>query len=322
MNTFKTAVVLATLLGVGYGVHIVLNRPLNNTYQQQTAQAPVDEFGLPRLDIGGARNDGTASSPFQPPQILTPGGADNYQNGSLNSPQNTTGNTINPVTGSATDGQTQRQLEVGSTHHAMPELDLDVADFSELPSIPSEIVSQLPSVASANAPSAAVGQLGSMPSVPQYPNTNLPNPSAGGFADLAPPTNGIANRTSPGAPLGGAGQFPPTQPLLPTQPQLNQTTVTQTTVAQTTASVAGGGHPAAVTAANSAFTNIWNSAQAKIQSGQYADALFTLSLWYSNPNLTSGQRDVLIPLLDELAGRVIYSRGRVKRLPKSQPNMQ
>ena len=40
----------------------------------------------------------------------------------------------------------------------------------------------------------------------------------------------------------------------------------------------------------------------------YAQALFTLSLCYGDPSLTSQQQDRVLPLLDQLAGTVIYSR--------------
>ena len=58
----------------------------------------------------------------------------------------------------------------------------------------------------------------------------------------------------------------------------------------------------------SAFEETWQSAQADLKSGQLGAALAALSAWYEEPSLTRQQADRLLPLLDQLAGTVIYSR--------------
>jgi hypothetical protein len=58
---------------------------------------------------------------------------------------------------------------------------------------------------------------------------------------------------------------------------------------------------------NPNFDAIWRSAQDLVAKGNLADALFTLSMLYKD-DVSDSQRDMLIPLLDQLAGTVIYSR--------------
>jgi hypothetical protein len=61
-------------------------------------------------------------------------------------------------------------------------------------------------------------------------------------------------------------------------------------------------------AGSGGFEEVWQSAHSKLAAGQIADALFTLTIWYNDPSLSIADRDRLIPLLDQLAGTVIYSR--------------
>jgi lipoprotein-anchoring transpeptidase ErfK/SrfK len=55
------------------------------------------------------------------------------------------------------------------------------------------------------------------------------------------------------------------------------------------------------------FENDWHAAQMKLEQGQLADALFTLSLWCGDHNVSDYRAAELTPLLDQLAGTVIYS---------------
>jgi LysM repeat protein len=50
------------------------------------------------------------------------------------------------------------------------------------------------------------------------------------------------------------------------------------------------------------------SVQSKLDRGDLADALLALSIWYGDPNTTDQQRSEVLPLMDQLAGTVIYSR--------------
>ncbi len=55
------------------------------------------------------------------------------------------------------------------------------------------------------------------------------------------------------------------------------------------------------------FEEVWQDAQSKLQRGQVVDVLLSLSMAYRDSSLTSEQKDRLIPLLDQLAGSVVYS---------------
>ena len=308
MNTFKTAVVLATLLGVGYGVHVVLNKPLNNNGNfQPNVQLPLDEFGLPNVDsqpvsqsainevpsanngqiVGGSQvpNGGA----FQGPEIVTPNGAADDRNqltsvvpntSDTQAPsqaggwatQGTGGNVADPARGMY--GQTGIAADNGingirqTENESVPELSLNAEDFPELPSL---------NEPNFNAPIASTAQ-----QLENRPRAAMPRSQHPGLVGTAP----VANHDVPTAPSDSRDGM--TSPL--------------------------GQHEGYAPATSSsgvssaAFKSMWQSAQEKINAGLPADALFTLSLWYSNPELSIEQRDSLIPMLDELAGKVVYSQ--------------
>ena len=257
MNTFKTAVVLATLLGVGYGVHVVLNKP-------QARELPSgDEFGLPTIEgLQNPHNNSTvaegnphaAFEDLQLPEVVTP---DEDAPGHYQSP---------PLAPAADAGQTN--LSTADTLHA-------------------------------ESAAAAAGQLSL---IPQAPAANGPNFESGAFPlnpEPVAPQDTVPQDTVPQDQIGQSNQNPagdrqvppPTDgpsPSLPNPPQHR--------LQELSAGVS-----------QSAFEQMWQSAQSQLNNDRYVDALFTLSLWYSDPSLTSQQRDRLIPMLDELAGKVIYS---------------
>ncbi len=55
------------------------------------------------------------------------------------------------------------------------------------------------------------------------------------------------------------------------------------------------------------FDEVWLESQSKIKSGELVDVLLSLSMLYRDTSLTTEQKDRLIPLLDQLAGSVVYS---------------
>lgn len=57
-----------------------------------------------------------------------------------------------------------------------------------------------------------------------------------------------------------------------------------------------------------ALEAVWQLAQSKLERDELADALLMLSDWYRDANPTDDRRHELLPLLDQLAGSVIYSR--------------
>lgn len=269
MNTFKTAVVLATLLGVGYGVHVVLNKP-----QTHDPYEP-DGFGVPTFKrsqnqlTNSSDSDGNSHNAFEDvklPVVATTVDSDpgNHQSppvfdaGQSNLP---TPDTLHPAHDSA----------VASQANPSPQMPEDDGSFdpAAFPAIPD-------SSHAANLPLGATNP----------PGDNVPQNQSAEF-NQNPAVN--AQGTLP-----AAGQDP--------------------LVARTPPQSGAQGLPPSV-ANQSAFEQIWQSAQSKLSEGKYKDALFTLSIWYSDPSLTSQQRDRLIPLLDELAGKVIYSAESILEAP-------
>lgn len=64
-----------------------------------------------------------------------------------------------------------------------------------------------------------------------------------------------------------------------------------------------------------AFDSAWNSASAQLERQEWAEALFTLSVFYHDPDISGEERQRLIDLLDPLAGKVIYSREHTLESP-------
>jgi lipoprotein-anchoring transpeptidase ErfK/SrfK len=56
------------------------------------------------------------------------------------------------------------------------------------------------------------------------------------------------------------------------------------------------------------FTRAWLAAQQQIQAGHLREALLALSVYYRSPELSAAQHQQLLPILDYLAGEVIYSQ--------------
>ncbi|MBT6848960.1 MAG: hypothetical protein HOA14_16200, partial [Planctomycetaceae bacterium] len=56
------------------------------------------------------------------------------------------------------------------------------------------------------------------------------------------------------------------------------------------------------------FTRAWLAAQQQIQAGHLREALLALSVYYRSPEISAAQHQQLLPVLDYLAGEVIYSQ--------------
>ena len=56
------------------------------------------------------------------------------------------------------------------------------------------------------------------------------------------------------------------------------------------------------------FTRAWLTAQQQIETGHLREALLALSVYYRSPELSAAQHQQLLPVLDYLAGEVVYSR--------------
>lgn len=141
---------------------------------------------------------------------------------------------------------------------------------------------------------------------PTYPEppTAVPPSTLVAAGDAAP----AAAATSPSAPATPAASLatpasvpPPFVPAISADPPLSGADPAVSAVGMEVAPASHMAMPATT------FDDAWQSAQSKIQNGQLADALLTLSLVYSDHGLLDTQRDRLITLLDQLAGSVVYS---------------
>ncbi|MCS5631224.1 MAG: hypothetical protein NZ744_10385, partial [Pirellulaceae bacterium] len=56
------------------------------------------------------------------------------------------------------------------------------------------------------------------------------------------------------------------------------------------------------------FTRAWLAAQQQIQAGHLREALLALSVYYRSADISAAQHQQLLPVLDYLAGEVIYSQ--------------
>ncbi len=257
MNTFKTAVVLATLLGVGYGIHVVLNKPPTQELTE------LDDFGLPRIDMDGWQSSPDATVAEGGPHATF----NNLQMPDVENPsQYTAGTFATPAAMNVGDASPSRAGTMNPPASSTLE---DQAAYS---------------APAASAPAAEDRQ----PSLDPGAFPAMPVP--------APPAN-----------TAGQDHYPPSSVALAAETQSISPSFSQSPPLAGNLSVSGEQDPTAPALNQSAFEQIWQSAQAKLDAERYAEALFTLSLWYSDPNLTNAQRDRLIPLLDELAGNVIYS---------------
>ncbi len=226
MNTFKTIVVIATLLCVGYGAHVVLNKPIPNG-DFATAEAiwnDLPDFSKPEINLGSGSP--VADIPPASPQVA--------------------------------------------------------ADPNQFP--PPLAVTPSPSVTHPN-------QLVSVPSS-TVPN---PNPRPAETAQSFPQPLPQYQYATPSEQAGSVSSTP----LAAIPPLAGETPAGSSTHHLMSANI-----PSTI---GSDFDAVWTSAQTKLQDGSLADALLTLSLFYDDESLDDVQRNQLIPLLDQLAGTVIYS---------------
>ena len=228
LNTIKNLVVITMLLGVGYGTHVVLNRPITSDSPQ------TDGTGLwpsPDVDLGQAQT-------LRPDVSLGPTGS--------SAPP-----TIQPLdqmeTSDALDsppppiGSFPRTAELPATDHTEP-IDSQVA--TSTPAAPTDL---------------------------------------GTLSELSEDTNDVESV---------ATQVQPTE-----KNRLDASHPPET-------------HPGdgATDASEQELAALAQSVQQQLDNGELAAALTALSQWYTSPTAREDRKAQLLPLLDQLAGSVIYSR--------------
>lgn len=239
MNSIKTGLVVAVLLGVGYGVHVMLNKSTTTGQDQLhgTSQwnEPLDvqlgqaESGPPEINLGGTDDASFAGAgPLDSGDALRPGQSDKRSFDTVESP-------VAPQLKSATHDSIQSQPPPDPhSDQALSDEQADVAEDIARPSIYS----------------TANLETGDEPAI-----------TSDSLDDLSLDTEAAVAKTE-----------------------------TSTTVGS-----------------SSSFQDAWQSAQIQIEQNRLAEALFTLSLWYDNPNLSADDQRQLVELLDQLAGSVVFS---------------
>jgi LysM repeat protein len=292
MNTIKTIVVVATLIGVGYGAHIVLNKPIPNAqfgagesgfadvpgFEKPTLQLPPTESGEASVSLPPLNGSPTASAQGfgdSSDVQLPPAGASTNSAAAVSTP---------PV---------PQNLAAATAASALPPL--RETPQTSLPAT-TNVVNAVENLS--NTSQAAGGTANAFPSAQQA--TATANVAAANIASAATAALGQAQSAIGGAAhlvTQAAGAQPATALAVPASG-----------LQETYGSPALSGQVAAAGAVmGERFGELWESAQSKIENGQLVDSLLSLSMSYNDSTLTSAQRDQLIPLLDQLAGSVIYS---------------
>ena len=277
MNTFKTIVVMSTLMGLGYGAHVILNKsvaPLNESFatldgwanphvQLDHSQSPISAQPTFATQVTGVPETPTPpANPFSDPPSIQPSTSEPVA--VWPTPETTAPAGPSPQASIAAEGSPVASLVPGSID--MPRTAGQQISYQSLPTAPPLQTNQPQDAASPTAypkPAPFIGPAATSPAATESAEPNLP-------ADPEFPATPSPGSPSPDITAGAA------DPLTPVH--------------------------------DSAFEDMWSSSQEKLRRDELTDALFTMSLWYNDPYLTSQQRDVVVPLLDQLAGTVIYSR--------------
>ena len=314
METIKTAVVVTCLLGVLYGVYTILNKP-DPTPPPEVAAA-FEQSGMPSVDIDfegpGFETPAFDESEFDTGYAPADGGAPEISVPDLGAFPSPSESVASPNSG----------LDAGSSANGLaqappiaPPLNSEVN--SETPPAlapfagpetntgpPNDATTEL--AASVPDPSMTPPLVNPLPTVQTPPTTDsfglTAPPIAPGTDALppgitAPPTfDSVGSTPSPGdgipaEPTVTPNVVAPNQPLpngMPESPLVDNAGASEQTLRP--------------------FERARRTAKAQIDAGQMRQALFTLSLFYNDPELTTQERAELLDLLDPLAGRVIYSR--------------
>ena len=239
LNTIKNLVVITMLLGVGYGTHVVLNRPITSDSLQTD---DTELWASPDMDLGQA-------------QTLRP----DVSLGSADSSAPPTVQPLDPLEASAAldsppppIGSFPRTAEAPATDHAEP---IDSHATTSTPATPTDL--------------GTVSELSEDPSDVQSVATH------------AQPTDENRLDTSD-------------------QPETRDGEGATDTSEQELAALA-------------------QSVQQQLDNGELAAALTALSHWYTSPTASEDRKAQLLPLLDQLAGSVIYSRRHLLEPPYTVP---
>lgn len=299
LQTLKSTFVLGTLVIVGYGVHVILNKPPGTGpiwNQAQDVQLPEIDFHDPNAGVTPLASTGPLGGPSTPSTSVagTTGSSTAIAAPTWNAPASL------PLSGPSNSLATSEP----PVSPSMPTTDGQTSLANQPPANP-----QLPNAASSSADLASQGL---------YPSTAAETyPAIPGQTATIQPTGWS---TSINTPATLSAPNPSSMDALSTSPSASHAPAnfsSSTAIDDPSRSSIPAGYPppmhaggvgAIPTATSSSFDEAWMTAQQKLQSGQLVSAHLTLSLLYHDDSLSSIDRDRMITLLDQLAGTVIYSR--------------
>ena len=311
MNTIKTIVVVTTLLGVGYGAHVVLNggNPIPNRFAS-SGDTWGDLQQAPKVDFPAM----SETRPNIELPELSPTPLDSLRSNIRD---------LDSGEGLATGGQATAPL-AGSTQQSSP----PIAGSDQTTSLADFRRQQETSLARSSAP-GEIGQVGHeapaelqtspRPLTPVAPLTPLSPPISSGAVQPASPA-------SPTSPATNASAIPTTTPatmapdaLSSAAPAAPSGNALASVNMPSAGYVAEGVLPAVGTMprATGRFEEAMAAAEDSITAGQFSTALQAVSNFYRDASLTSDQRDRMIMMLDELAGSAIYSNSYHLQAPHS-----
>jgi lipoprotein-anchoring transpeptidase ErfK/SrfK len=340
METVKTAVIVLLLMAVLYGVYVVLNKPENSPsltetdLNRQTATELSVDFGSAKTSTtpplsGGASVDASVISAAVPPppvnvdspasplppasSIPTPpsfAAAEDSRRPSAEAPGSADSVPIPPssITNLLSADYEQKSPDA-ATETPARELPTGV----EAPTPPASLASSI--TASSATPIAAAESTAAAP-----PESPAP-PASAWPAKPASYTEEPTTATRPATPE--AAPAPPELPTLAARNPENKpkaefagNTAPNSQTDAAPAAPAPVGDPATDSgpAHRSSLDRVMQSVQSKINSGEWYQALFTLSLQY-NAETPPADRQRLLDILDPLAAKVIYSKEHLIEAP-------
>jgi len=297
VNTLKSGFVVAVMLAAGYGAYVMLVKPPPMPGSEASIESDWSEAQLAMESL--------SASDASPPPL-----AENWANPPA---------AMRAIPSTQPPSQQQPAYSPPSMPSDIPMVQLPQQQqpaYAQPAFQESRPVAVIPAIATP-APSAPAG-------VAQTHATEVPlgrsyaqatNPPHVPWADDAPITHNVpqspagldstdTRQTSlPGAPVATSSHSEfanPTSNELPAHGS-------EPTDAVGEQPIVGSENATDADRQNEAFENDWQTAETQLAGGKTADALFALSMWYENPEMSEQQNMRLLERLDQLAGSVIYS---------------
>lgn len=343
MNSLKNSVVTVVLLAVGYGAYVVMNSPPEHSLDDLGGDDAWTTDASPDLQIeSNSQPSGNQLAESTPPFPQFSNGAPNFaaQDNSVpafSAPSNSTTNDWNQNALSEPINQGVQQVEQfaadagqfiqqkteefsggagdfadSARDFAANGVDQLAGQFEEQTQQLAESAGQIVDDAKNRFSEAASGLVGNAQETIQDFGNNLPEQARQSVENLTDSASSYYAATA-----NAVNQA--TENLTETASDAVEN-FGQATAPTTESGYPNTGYPAMQyvdpQSANSyqppsgvdnGFEASWQAVAQSAQQDKLAEALFTLSMWYSNPTLSNDQRTRCTQLLDQLSGTVIYS---------------